>query len=34
LKKIFSTLAQEEENHHKTISKKFNLQRGESGYEM
>ena len=34
LKSIFSTLAKEEENHHKTISKKYNLQQGEMGYEM
>jgi len=34
LKTIFSKLAKEEELHHKTISKKFDLQRGESGYEM
>ena len=31
---IFSKLAKEEELHHRTISKKFDLQRGESGYEM
>jgi rubrerythrin len=34
MKSIFSTLAKEEENHHKTISKKFSLQQGEMGYEM
>ena len=34
LKSIFSKLAKEEELHHRTISKKFDLQRGESGYEM
>lgn len=34
LRKIFNTLSKEEENHHKTISKKFNIQMGEMGYEM
>ena len=34
LKTIFSKLAKEEENHHKTILKKYNLQTGEMGYEM
>ena len=34
LKTIFSKLAKEEELHHKTISKKFNMQQGEMGYEM
>ena len=34
LKAIFSNLAKEEENHHKTIIKQFSMQQGEMGYEM
>lgn len=34
LKTIFTNLAQEEENHHKTITKQFNMQQGQMGYEM
>lgn len=34
LKGIFMKLAEEEDIHHKNISKKFNMQKGELGYEM
>lgn len=34
LKSIFLKLAEEEEIHHKNISKKFSMQQGEMGYEM
>lgn len=34
LQTLFEKLAEEEENHHKDIIKKFKIQKGEMGFEM